>query len=947
MKQTFNKILSRIKHINEMIESYIFSEKLKKVRISVSVIWNLALIFILFFATAMIFFASVGAGYFASLVKDEKLLSKEEMEKLIYTYEETSEMYFANEVYIGKIRSDLEREKITLDKVSPNVINAVLATEDEFFMEHNGIVPKAVIRGLLQDLTNSSQQTGGSTLTQQLVKNQILTNEVSYERKAREILLAMRLEKFFTKDEILEVYLNIIPYGRNSSGRNIAGIETAAQGIFGVSASQLNIPQAAYIAGLPQAPFAYTPFTQNGEVKDKESLKLGIDRMKTVLYRMKEVGYITEEQYKEAINYDITKDFKNPESQPIEKYPWLTIELENRAKRILATILAEKDGIDSNRLEEEERLLEKYLILADRDLRSKGYRIYSTIDKDIFHAMQKVAKEFKYYGHTFTKTVTNPETGKKEIVQEPVEVGSIMIENSTGKILGFVGGRDFYIEQLNHATQAYRSNGSTMKPLLVYGPAIEYGLIGAGSPVVDVKFNYKGYKPNNFIVNEERGIISAREALAHSQNLPALRLYYSMLDRKPATFLEKMGFSKLVQADYENIATSIGGLTYGTTVEENTNAFATFANGGKFIDSYMIEKIVDVNGKVIYEHKVEPVDVFSPETSYIVTDMLRDVMKYGTATRAKNSLKFSSDFAAKTGTSQEFKDSWLVGYNPNISLGVWLGYDTPRSLNQYSGTYYQPNVRVNLLWSQMANAAYDAKPNLINGKKTFSRPSSVVKASFCGISGLAPSKACKEAGYVISDWFNQKLFVPKESDDSFTETKTVEVDGKVYLALDTTPEEFVNTQGYSLSPDFIKRIFGSLGGDPSKLLKASENKLAATEELKPENGKPKQVKATLKGKTLTWSKSTSKDVIGYRVYKITENERKVVHTVKEPNLKVTLSADGDYVVVAVDITGLESNDSNKVTIQSNTPPPKQEDHKNDSKEENNDSLIDFDFNFNF
>ena len=217
--------------------------------------------------TAGIFAGSVGAGYFASLVKDEPLRSKEEMREQIFNYEETSEIYFANDIYIGKLRTDLERRETSLATISPLVINAVLATEDEYFREHKGIVPKAVLRGLLQDVTNSSTQTGGSTLTQQLIKNQILTNEVSYERKAKEILLAMRVEHFMTKEEILEAYLNIIPYGRNASGRNIAGIETAAEGIFGVKASELNLPQAAYIAGIPQAPFKYTPFTNKGECK--------------------------------------------------------------------------------------------------------------------------------------------------------------------------------------------------------------------------------------------------------------------------------------------------------------------------------------------------------------------------------------------------------------------------------------------------------------------------------------------------------------------------------------------------------------------------------------------------------------------------------------------------------------------------------------------------------
>src|SRR5690625_2564672 len=205
------------------------------------------------------------------------------MQRDIYNYEETTKLYFADNKYIGDIRSDLHREEIELKDVSQNVLNAVLATEDQSFYEHNGIVPKAIVRALYQEVASSGAQTGGSTLTQQLIKNQILTNEVSFERKAKEILLAMRLENFFEKDEILEAYLNIVPYGRDSAGQNVAGIQTAAQGIFGVDASELTLPQAAFLAGIPQNPFAYTPFDNSGEIKDEDGLARGLSRMETVL----------------------------------------------------------------------------------------------------------------------------------------------------------------------------------------------------------------------------------------------------------------------------------------------------------------------------------------------------------------------------------------------------------------------------------------------------------------------------------------------------------------------------------------------------------------------------------------------------------------------------------------------------------------------------------------
>ena len=231
-----NEKNNRIKQLEDKFEQAKKEPWAKKLRIGTGVLWNLFILLIIFAVIGAVFAGSVGAGYFASLVAKEPLRTKEELRDQVFNYEETSEMYFADNIYLGKINSDIERRQITLDKVSQYALDAVLATEDEYFEEHNGIVPKAILRGVFQDVTNSDSQTGGSTLTQQLVKNQILTNEVSYERKAKEILLAMRLEHFMTKDEILEAYLNIIPYGRDVSGQNIAGIETAARGIFGIKA---------------------------------------------------------------------------------------------------------------------------------------------------------------------------------------------------------------------------------------------------------------------------------------------------------------------------------------------------------------------------------------------------------------------------------------------------------------------------------------------------------------------------------------------------------------------------------------------------------------------------------------------------------------------------------------------------------------------------------------
>lgn len=920
---------NRIDLIEEKLETMTKTKWAKGMRITSGVTWNLFLLFIVVGLTLVVFAGSVGAGYFASLVAKEPLRSKQEMRDAIFTYEETSELYLAGNIYIGKVNSDIERKETKLESVSPFVIDAVFATEDEYFAQHEGIVPKAIFRGLLQDVTNSDNQTGGSTLTQQLIKNQILTNEVSYERKAKEMLLAMRIEHFMTKDEILEAYLNIIPYGRNSNGQNIAGIETAAGGIFALKAAKLNLPQAAFIAGLPQAPFAYTPFKSGGGLKEQEFLQPGINRMKTVLFRMKETGYITEQQYNEAIVYDITKDFREPVMRANERYPYLTQEIQNRTVDILAEIIAEKDGVDAERLEQEDKLREKYSILATRSMKNDGYRIYSTVNKDLYDKMNEVGNDFESYGFTYTREVKDSHSGEVEFAEDPVQVGAIMIENSTGKILSFIGGRGHEHQALNHATQAFRQNGSAMKPLLVYAPAIEYGVIGAGSPVVDVKFSVKQangsmWTPSNYTKSMEYGIIPAREALSKSLNLATARLYRDILDRRPAEFLDKMGISKLLPGDYVNPSTSYGGMTVGMSVEENTNAFATFANGGQFIDAYIVEKIEDMDGNIVYQHEIEPVDVFSPETSYIVTDMLRDVVKTGgTGSQVTQNMKFNTDLAAKTGTTQGYGDAWLVGYNPNVSLGVWLGYkDRTRSL--YYGLEKQtlhPTTRTSMLFARIMNAANEVTPEIVGASAKFSRPNGVVEKSFCGISGLAPSAACSSAGLVKTDLFNAKVMLPTKPDDSITSSSYVSVKGTRYLALPSTPSEFVSSGGTGVNQVFIDRMLGPWGGDASKLFPANSafaSHVVSGAIFNADDVAPAPVNVSLNGTTITWGNSPSNDVIGYYVY---DNNVKI-GTIRDGSSNSFTVGSGSYSVKAVDITGRLSNGSNAVTIAA--PEPEEE-----------------------
>ncbi|MED3760632.1 transglycosylase domain-containing protein [Peribacillus frigoritolerans] len=907
-----NNQKDRFQTVWKQLTRFFQSEKThKNARVTYQVIWNLTLILIIVGILGFSFAGGVGAGYFAALVNDEPVRSKEDLKKDIYNYEETSEVYFADEVYLGKLKSDLEREEVSIDKVSKHLKNAVIATEDEYFYEHDGVVPKAILRAIYQEFSNAAVQSGGSTLTQQLIKNQILTNEVSFDRKAKEILLALRVEKFFEKEEILETYLNVSTLGRNSSGRNIAGVESAAEGIFGVEAKDLTLPQSAFIAGLPQSPFGYTPYTQKGKLKENQ--EPGINRMKTVLKRMYSNGYITKEEYDKARTYDITKDFIGKTEMPSEKYPWLTNEIEKRSIKILSVSLAKEDGYEEKDLKNDD-LKEQYVALADRKLRQNGYQIYTTVNKKIYDKMQEVTKNYPNYGY--------------DKAGEPVETGAILIENKTGKIISFVGGRDFKREQTNHATASLRSNGSTMKPLLVYGPGIELGKISPGSVSANVPISIpagKMWRPGNYGGGSYTGVTTAREALKNSYNIPAALFYMKIINNRPASYLEKMGFSTLTEGDYSNPAMSLGAMTNGVTVEENVNAFGTFANSGDFIDAYMIDKIVSKDGEVIYEHKAKPVNVFSPQAAYLTLDMMRDVVNSGTAASVRNRLAFSSDWAGKTGTSQNYQDAWFVATNPNVSFGTWLGYDTPKSLQgTYNGLEY--NKRNMYYWADLINAAYKVEPKLVDPDKRFEMPGGIVSRSFCGVSGLLPSSSCQKAGLVKSDLFIAK-YAPSRADNSFIDGQYVSVGSKRYAALPQTPGEFTSG-GFMLNPE----SFGDIGlkyvDDPGSVIPGSEKSggVVGTKAKLNDNGKaPDPLSITISNEKITWGLHHEGDVVGYRVYK---DGKKVASINAGENLVYKVGSGGSYYVTAVDIVGKESAPSQHVESGAKKTSSKEDSTKN-------------------
>ncbi|MEJ8765778.1 transglycosylase domain-containing protein [Oceanobacillus sp. HCA-5259] len=929
---------------NKIQESWKAGKIQKTSRITYGVMWNVILFFLIISFIGMFFIGGIGAGYFASLVKDEKILDYETMAQEIYDYAETSSMYFANNVYLGDINADLYRDETTLDNIAPELISAVIATEDEYFNEHQGVVPKAIVRAFLQELTNASTQTGGSTLTQQLIKNQILTNEVSFERKAKEILLALRLERFFEKDEILEAYLNIVPYGRDSSGRNIAGVQTAAQGIFGLDAKDVNLAQAAYLAGLPQSPSAYTPFVSGGGLKDEEDIQYGLNRMKTVLNRMLDMEYITQEEYDEAINYDLVADFKEDQKSPFEEYPVLAAQIQTDAKDILYNVFLEEDGITKEDLQENPKLKDEYKSRADRALQTNGYEIHSTIDKELYDVFQEIGKNFDQYGNNkFTEYPK--ESG--EMIEQAVQGAAIMIENSTGRIISFFGNRNPSIENhYNYATQAVRSNGSAMKPILVYGPAMEEGHIQPGTPIADAYLavpDSGGTKEIKNIDLRHHGLLPARTNLAKSYNIPAVRTYLPMIDINPVDkYLRPMGISTIEDEEYANASLPLGGLKHGITIEENANAFSTIANGGQFADAYMIEKITTKDGDTIYEHEVKTNEVFSPQTSYLLIDMMRDVISDGTAAGLRSMLKYNNvDWAGKTGTSQNTENVHFVASNPNITFATWMGYKIPDGLE-----HLNHSKRNLAYWTKFINAASDINPELVAPDHAFQQPEGIVQKSYCAISGKLPSELCEKAGLVKTDLFNAK-FVPTEVDNSLITGDQIIVNGKAVSPGPDTPGEFTKGGGLMFNPEFLKEKGYDKLPDITQLIPLNEDRSKwekigfpntnTTTYSISDDGKapepPTSVNAS--GNQITWNASSSNDIVGYRIYRATKGSDSFsrVGSTTSTSFK-SGSGDGIYHIRAVDYFGLESKPSTAVTIgKAEKKKVKEKDQDKDNKKE--------------
>ena len=694
---------------------FIFAKILRGIKVTFNTLFILGFI-------GGLFGAGVAIGYGVALFDKAKVPQAEELLKQVKNIASISEITYSDGSTIASIEGDLLRTSVGSDAISDNLKRAIIATEDEHFNEHHGVVPKAVIRATLGTFVGLGSSSGGSTLTQQVIKQQVVGDAPTLARKATEIIDALALERVMGKDEILTAYLNIAPFGRNNKGQNIAGAQQAAEGIFGVEASKLSVPQAAFIAGLPQSPISYSPYESDGSMKSDEDMALGIKRAKDVLYNMYRTGALSQEDYQQYKDYDFKKDFLPSGSVSTASRGYLYFATLAEAVDRMYDYLIQQDNVSSQELKNES-IQKAYRDLATKEIENGGYKVTTTINKNIHTAMQNAVAS---YGRLVDDSTGQP------------EVGNVLMDNKTGAILGFVGGRNYQENQNNHAIDTKRSPASTTKPLLAYGIAIDQGLMGSASILSNYPTNFSNGNPIMYVNSPGTTMMTLGEALNYSWNIPAYWTYRTLREKGVDVkgYMEKMGY-EIPEYGIESLPMG-GGIE--VTVAQHTNGYQTIANNGVYQQKHMISKIESPDGRVIYEYKSQPVQVYSKATATIMQSLLRDVISSRITSSFQSDLSSinpslaSADWIGKTGTTNEDENMWLMLSTPRLTLGGWLGHDDNRPLAKGAGHYRNANYMAHLV-----NAIQQAEPG-IWGNERFNLDSSVTKSQVLKSTGQKPGK---------------------------------------------------------------------------------------------------------------------------------------------------------------------------------------------------------------
>lgn len=635
-------------------------------------------------------------------MKREDLTSKS-VDTIIYDKDGTE---------IANVSGEEKRRTVTLDEVPRMLQDAYISIEDERFYTHHGVDIKRTLGATATYIIRrGSSSYGGSTITQQLVKNLMNDDDDSgiagIQRKIREMSRAYKLEQWFSKQQILELYLNTI-----FVGSDVYGVQLGARYYFDKSVQDLDLAECAFLAGINHAPNSYNPF---GEKDNSERIK---NRTKTVLSKMLELGKITQEEYdsaKQEVEDGLKFSQGNTSSGTSMSY------LARAAyNQVIKEFAAEKDVSTK---------------IATQMIAGGGYKIYTTQDSTI----QGYAEEVYRSGdHIFYGVATK--NGEK-VNSGHTQSAIVIIDHKTGYVVGCMGGLGDDVDSngQNRATQSPRQPGSSIKPLAAVAPALESGIITAATVYDESRTSFGNYSPNP---HSGYDLVTVRKAIEFSANTVNVKIMDEVGPANSIAFMRKMGISTLITAkenaehNDENLSLVLGGATEGITPLEMAGAYATIANDGVYITPTFYTKVEDSSGSVVLEPKQEKNRVMSEANSYILKSILTGPVtgSNGTATSAKISGQAT---AGKTGTTNDNYDRWFCGFTNYYTAAAWYGFDIPENLD-YAGANY-PN-RAASLWTSVMKKIHSG----LESNTSFEKPSNIVTAKICKTSGKVATDDCTD-----------------------------------------------------------------------------------------------------------------------------------------------------------------------------------------------------------
>ena len=594
-----------------------------------------------------------------------------ESDENTFKAEQTSLVYDADGNEIKKLKGEKDVHYLEYEDIPDAAKLALIAIEDKNFTSHRGLDMEGIARAAVALIRNRGEITqGGSTITQQLARNVFLSFETTYSRKIQEMFIAVALEQKYTKEQILEFYLNNVYF---SNG--YYGIESASEAYFRKEAKDLTISQIAFLCAIPNSPTRYDPY---------DHPEATMERRDRILKNMYEEGYISEEQYQKSLD------------EKIEVLPRRETQSNDYAETYIIKCATEslmkERGFEFQYVfdddEEEEAYDEEYdemYSICRQSLYTAGYRIYTSIDMDMQSQLQEsVSSQLAMF------------TDKTDDGIYEVQGAAVCIDNSTGRVAAIVGGREADQEGygLNRAYQSYRQPGSAIKPLLVYAPALEQGYT-AYSTVDDSRMTGEDAVSNSGY--SYSGSISLRRAVQKSSNVATYRLYQELGPEDCLKYLENMNFAGLEPEDYRYDTTCLGGFTRGTTAVEMAAGYATLANDGRYRTPTCIIRITDSEGNVIVPNEEESKEIYSSSAARSMTDILESCVTDSSATASGCDLDVDTAVACKTGTTSNYVDGWLCGYSPYYTTAVWVGMDVYEPVDGLTGSSYPEDIWKNFM----------------------------------------------------------------------------------------------------------------------------------------------------------------------------------------------------------------------------------------------------------